>query len=70
VDERQAITVRRVFQLKEEHSAWSLTQIAEAMNEEGFTTQQGSLFSKVQIKRIFYYGITVPRRMKGLMRRF
>jgi site-specific DNA recombinase len=52
VDEKQAQTVRRVFQLKEEHPLWSLTQIAEAMNEEGFTTQQGRLFTKVQIKRI------------------
>lgn len=61
VDERQALTVRRVFQLKEEHPAWSLTQIAEAMNEEGFKTGQGRLFTKVQIKRIldkrdFYSG--------------
>ncbi|UFJ40492.1 recombinase family protein [Brevibacillus humidisoli] len=62
VDEKQAQTVRRLFQLKEEHPLWSLTQIAEAMNEEGFTTQQGRLFTKVQIKRIldrrnFYSGI-------------
>ncbi|WP_310552165.1 recombinase family protein [Paenibacillus glufosinatiresistens] len=61
VDENQAITVRRVFQLKEEHPAWSLNQIAEAMNEEGFTIGQGRLFTKVQIKRIldkrdFYSG--------------
>jgi DNA invertase Pin-like site-specific DNA recombinase len=61
VDERQAQTVRRVFQLKQEHPAWSLTQIAEAMNEEGFITGQGKLFTKVQIKRIldkrdFYSG--------------
>ncbi|GFN34151.1 hypothetical protein PCURB6_44110 [Paenibacillus curdlanolyticus] len=61
MDESQARTVRRVFQLKAEHPAWSLSQIAEAMNEEGFTTQQGRLFTKVQIKRIldkrdFYSG--------------
>jgi site-specific DNA recombinase len=61
VDERQAQTVRRVFEIKKQHVAWSLTQIAETMNEEGFTTGQGSLFTKVQIKRIidkrdFYSG--------------
>lgn len=61
VDENQAQIVRRVFQLKEEHPVWSLTRIAKAMNEEGFTTQLGRLFTKVQIKRIldkrdFYSG--------------
>jgi site-specific DNA recombinase len=61
VDEKQAQIVRRIFELKEQHTAWSLTKIAEAMNEEGFTTGQGSLFTKVQIKRIldkrdFYSG--------------
>lgn len=62
VDEKQAQTVRRVFQLKEQHPTWTLTNIAEALNEEGFTTQQGSMFTKVQVKRIldrrdFYSGI-------------
>ncbi len=61
VDEKQAITVRRVFQLKEQYPSWTLTQIAENLNQEGFTTQQGRLFTKVQIKRIldkrdFYSG--------------
>jgi len=62
VDEKQAQTVRRVFQLKEQHPTWTLTNIAEALNEEGFMTQQGSMFTKVQVKRIldrrdFYSGI-------------
>lgn len=61
VDEKQAKTVRRVFQLKEQHPSWTLTRIAESLNEEGFTTQQGSMFTKVQVKRIldrrdFYSG--------------
>lgn len=62
VDEKQAMTVRKVFQLKEQHPTWTLTSIAEALNGEGFTTQQGSMFTKVQVKRIldrrdFYSGI-------------
>ncbi|MGG4394583.1 recombinase family protein [Paenibacillus thiaminolyticus] len=62
VDEKQAKTVRRVFQIKEQHPTFTLTNIAEALNEEGFTTQQGSMFTKVQVKRIldrrdFYSGI-------------
>jgi site-specific DNA recombinase len=62
VDEKQAQTVRRVFELKEQHPIWTLTQIAELLNEEGFKTQQGSMFTKVQVKRIldrrdFYSGI-------------
>jgi site-specific DNA recombinase len=61
VDEKQAQTVRRVFEIKEQHKAWSLTQIAELLNEEDFKTQQGSMFTKVQVKRIldkrdFYSG--------------
>ncbi|MCP1186554.1 recombinase family protein [Paenibacillus sp. 1781tsa1] len=61
VDEKQAITVRRVFQLKEQNPTWSLTRVAETMNEEGFKTQQGNMFTKVQVKRIldrrdFYSG--------------
>ena len=61
VDEKQAMTVRRVFQLKEQHPSWTLSRIAESLNEEGFTTQQGSMFTKVQVKRIldrrdFYSG--------------
>jgi site-specific DNA recombinase len=61
VDEKKAQTVRKVFELKEQYPAWSFTQIALAINDEGFTTQLGSLFTKVQIKRIldkrdFYSG--------------
>ncbi|MNI32930.1 Recombinase [compost metagenome] len=61
MDEKQAKTVRRVFQLREQHPSWTLTRIAENLNEEGFTTQQGSMFKKVQVKRIldkrdFYSG--------------
>ncbi|MEK4473438.1 recombinase family protein [Paenibacillus sp. FSL R7-0048] len=61
IDEKQAQIVRRVFELKEQHPTWTLTRIAESLNEEGFTTQQGSLFTKVQVKRIldkrdFYSG--------------
>ncbi|MGG4450467.1 recombinase family protein [Brevibacillus porteri] len=61
VDERHAETVRRIFEIKEQHPAWSLTQIAETLNQEGYTTGQGRLFTKVQVKRIldkrdFYSG--------------
>lgn len=61
VDEKQARIVRRVFELKEQHPTWTLTRIAESLNEEGFKTQQGSMFTKVQVKRIldkreFYSG--------------
>ncbi|WP_370875036.1 recombinase family protein [Cytobacillus purgationiresistens] len=56
-----ALTVQRVFDLKEQYSLWSLTKIAEQLNKEGHQTKQGKLFTKVQIKRIldrkaFYSG--------------
>lgn len=62
VDPVQAKTVRRVFELKEQHPTWSLAQIAAELNREGFTTVQGKPFSKVQVKRIldredFYRGM-------------
>ncbi|WP_227994833.1 recombinase family protein [Oceanobacillus sp. CFH 90083] len=62
IDDRQAKTVQRVFDLKEMYPLWSLTQLAEQLNEEGHRTKQGKLFTKVQIKRIldrkaFYSGL-------------
>ncbi len=61
IDERQAAIVQRVFHLKSQYPAWSLSALAEQLNEEGFTTEQGKLFTKVQVKRIldrkaFYQG--------------
>lgn len=66
VDDKQAEAVKRLFELKEQYPTWTLTELAIQMNNEGFTTQQGKLFTKVQIKRIldrksfyeghYYYG--------------
>ncbi|GGJ41862.1 resolvase [Virgibacillus kapii] len=62
IDERQAKTVQRVFDLKEAYPSWTLTQLAEQLNEDGHRTKQGKKFSKVQVKRIldrkaFYCGL-------------
>lgn len=62
VDVGQALTVQRVFDLKEQYPSWSLTQLAEQLNDDGHRTKQGKLFTKVQIKRIldrkaFYSGL-------------
>lgn len=51
-----------MFDLKEQYPLWSLTQLAEQLNEEGHRTKQEKLFTKVQIKRIldrkaFYSGL-------------
>ncbi|MGO4548545.1 recombinase family protein [Paenibacillus sp. 2TAB23] len=61
IDEKQAAIVKRLFQLKAQFQAWSLSALAEQLNEEGFTTEQGKSFTKVQVKRIldrksFYQG--------------
>ena len=50
-----------MFDLKEQYPLWTLTQLAERLNEEGHRTKQGKLFTKVQVKRIldrrnFYSG--------------
>ena len=62
VDIKQAEAVKRVFVIKEEYPAASLSNIASIMNVEGYRTSQGKEFTKVQIKRIldrqdFYRGI-------------
>ncbi|NIK70564.1 DNA invertase Pin-like site-specific DNA recombinase [Paenibacillus sp. BK720] len=61
IDEKQAAIVQRLFNLKEQYPAWSLTALAEKLNEEGFSTERGTMFTKVQVKRIldrktFYQG--------------
>ena len=57
-----AEVVKRLFQLKQKYKKWSLSRLAEALNEEGYQTTQGKAFTKVQVKRIldresFYQGI-------------
>ena len=52
IDKEKALTVKRVFGLKEENPQISLQSIADKLNFEGFTTAQGKQFSKVQVKRI------------------
>lgn len=58
----QAKAVKRVFELKQIHRKWPLSKLAEVLNDEGYKTTQGKLFTKVQVKRIldresFYQGI-------------
>ncbi|MFC5529515.1 recombinase family protein [Cohnella yongneupensis] len=52
VNEKQAQAVIRLFDIREQYPSWTLERIASALNEEGFTTQQGKMFTKVQVKRI------------------
>lgn len=52
VDEDKVPTVRRVFDLREEHPDWTLDRIASVLNQEGHTTAKGKPFGKVQVKRI------------------
>lgn len=61
INEKQAAIVQRLFYLKGQYPAWSLSALAEKLNEEGFSTEQGMMFTKVQVKRIldrkaFYQG--------------
>ncbi len=61
VNEEQARIVRRVFDIKDNSPAHTLSQIASIINSEGYVTAQGKVFTKVQIKRIldrrdFYSG--------------
>jgi site-specific DNA recombinase len=56
-----APAVKRVFALRDKHPEWSLQQIANQLNTEGYRTAKNKDFTKVQIKRIldreaFYKG--------------
>lgn len=53
VDDRKAEIVRRLFKLKQQNPHWIFAQYAEQLNKEGYTTDQGKRFTKVQVKRIF-----------------
>lgn len=61
VNDKQAQAVKRLFDIREQYPNWTLSEIAFQLNQEGFTTQQGKQFTKVQVKRIldrkeFYAG--------------
>ncbi|GGE54855.1 recombinase family protein [Priestia taiwanensis] len=62
VDTEKAVVVRRLFELRHFFQHWSLTQLAERLNIEGYCTEKGKQFTKVQVKRMldresFYRGI-------------
>ncbi|MFD0677392.1 MULTISPECIES: recombinase family protein [unclassified Paenibacillus] len=62
IDKEQAITVERVFELKGLFPHWTLSEVADQLNLDNYKTQQGKLFTKVQVKRIldrrsFYSGM-------------
>ncbi|WP_242263817.1 MULTISPECIES: recombinase family protein [Bacillus cereus group] len=62
VDAEKAVVVRRLFELRYFFRHWSLSQLAERLNVEGYRTEKGKQFTKVQVKRMldresFYRGI-------------
>jgi site-specific DNA recombinase len=52
LNEQEARVIRTVYEWKREYPNWSLSQLAEALNERGYRTRLGFLFSKVHVKRI------------------
>ncbi len=52
-----AEVVKRLFELRQIHMKWSLSRLAEALNEEGYQTTQGKAFTKVQFS-IFAKSVT------------
>ncbi len=62
MDVDKAVTVQRVFQLRDEFPRWTLQQLASRLNAEGHTTKLGKAFKPMTIKRIldrkaFYGGV-------------
>lgn len=47
-----AEVVKWLFELKQLHRKWSLSQLAETLYDEGYRTTQSKAFIKVQVKRI------------------
>lgn len=61
VDEEEASTVKRVFELREAKPDASLKKIADILNSAGYSTKEGKPFYAMQVKRIldrkaFYQG--------------
>lgn len=52
IDEDQAATVRRVFELKEQNPTWTLQQLADQLNSEGHRTKMGAEFKPMTVKRV------------------
>jgi len=52
LDPGKADTVKKVFEIRKRHPRWSLQEIANRLNEEGYTTAEGKLFYKMQVKRV------------------
>lgn len=57
----EALVVKRLFALRKRHLEWSLSRLAQQLNDDGFCTRHGAKFTKVQVKRIldgkaFYEG--------------
>ena len=62
LDREKALTVKRVFELKEERPDYTLQGLADQLNKEGHSTAQGKKFKPMQVKRIldrkdFYSGV-------------
>ena len=52
VHEQQAKAIQYIFGLKDQHPNWTLQQIAQQLNDKGYQTAMGKMFTKVQVKRI------------------
>ena len=62
IDTEKGVVVRRLFELRHFFQHWSLTQLAERLNVEGYCTEKGKQFTKVQVKPMldresFYRGM-------------
>ncbi|MFB6366563.1 recombinase family protein [Paenibacillus elgii] len=52
VNPLQAAAVKRLFEIRKNNPSMTLAETARRLNAEGYTTQQGKRFTKVQVKRI------------------
>ena len=52
LDKAKAGTVRKVFELRQKYPDWTLQRIADNMNENGYSTAQGTEFKRMTVKRI------------------
>ena len=64
IDKEKAVTVKRVFELREDQPGLTLQELANMLNTEGFTTAQNKRFLPMQVKRIldrkdFYSGVYI-----------
>lgn len=62
IDDKKAEIVQRVFNLRERYPKWSLTDLANELNNEGFTTAKGKNLRKYKLSEFLIENLFIRER--------